>query len=126
MLARLFGVSKTSLHRDLYDVCDADVTWYILGQIMRWSGQVNVDEKWITIDGTWHVVLWAVDAVSGFPLLIDLSSTVDTVSWTVFFKRFSTLSRVPKVIRCDGSQALAAAREAVFPRVRDQLCTFHT
>jgi transposase-like protein len=32
---------------------------------------------------------------------------------------------VPKLIQCDGSQALAAARAEVFPGVRYQLCKFH-
>jgi len=125
MLSLLFGVSKTSIHRYIYDVCGDELTWQILGQIVRWSGQVSFDEKWVKIDGTWHFVLCAVDAVSGFPLLMDVYPTLDTVSWTVFFKRFHKLYGVPKLIQCDGSQALAAAREAVFSGVRYQLCKFH-
>lgn len=125
MLSLLFGVSKTSIHRYIYAVCGEDVTWQILGQIVRWSGQVSVDEKWIKIDGTWHFVLCAVDAVSGFPLLMDIYPTLDTVSWTVFLKRFRKIYGVPKLIQCDGSQTLAAAREVVFSHVRYQLCTFH-
>lgn len=125
ILALLFGVSKTSIHRYIYDVCGEDLTWQILRQIVRWSGQVSFDEKWIKIDGTWHFVLCAVDAVSGFPLLMDVYPTLDTVSWTLFFKRFRKLYGVPKLIQSDGSQALAAAREAVFPGVRFQLCKFH-
>ena len=42
-----------------------------------------------------------------------------------FLKRFKALYGLPKLIQCDGSQALAAARKAVFPGVRYQLCTFH-
>lgn len=125
MLSLLFGISKTSIHRYIYDVCGDDLTWQIVGQIVRWSGQVSVDEKWIKIDGVWHFVLCAVDAVSGFPLLMEVYPTLDTVSWTIFFKRFRTIYGVPKLIQCDGSQALAAAREAIFPRVRYQLCKFH-
>ena len=125
MLSLLFGVSKTSIHRYIYDVCGEDLTWHILGHIVRWSGQVSFDEKWITIDGTWHFVLCAVDAASGFPLLMEVYPTLDTVSWTVFFKRFRQLYGVPRLIQCDGSQALAAAREAVFSGVRYQLCKFH-
>ena len=125
MLALLFGVSKTSIHRYIYDVCGEELTWQILGQIVRWSGQVSFDEKWIKIDGAWHFVLCAVDTVTEFPLLMDIYPTLDQTSWTVFFKRFARLYGVPKLIRCDGSHALAAAREAVFPRVRYQLCKFH-
>ena len=108
MLSLLFGVSKTSIHRYIYAVCCEDVTWHILGHIARWSGQVSFDEKWIKIDGTWHFVLCAVDAVSGFPLLMEVYPTLDTVSWTVFFRRFRTLYGVPRLIQCDGAQALAA------------------
>ena len=125
MLALVFGVSKTSIHRYIYDVCGEELTWQILGQIVQWSGKVSFDEKWIKIDGVWHFVLCAVDAVSGFPLLMEVYPTLDRVSWTIFFKRFRTLYGVPKLIQRDGCQKLAAARKTVFPRVRYQLCTFH-
>jgi transposase-like protein len=125
MLALLFGVSKTSIHRYIYDVCGEELSWQILGQIVRWSGQVSFDEKWLKIDGTWHFGLCAVDAVSGFPLLLALYPMLNTVSWTVFFKRFRKIYGVPTLIQCDGSQALAAAREVVFLRGRYQLCKFH-
>jgi transposase-like protein len=125
MLALVFGVSKTSIHRYIYDVCGDDLSGQILGQIVRWSGQVSFDEKWIKIDGTWHFVLCAVDAVSGFPLLMSIYPNLDRINWTLFFKRFRKLYGVPKLIQSDGCQKLAAAREAVFPRVRYQLCKFH-
>lgn len=125
MLALLFGVSKTSIHRYIYDVCGSELTWQILGQIARWSGQVSFDEKWIKIDGVWHFVLCAVDAVSGFPLLISIYPRLNTISWTVFFTRFAKFYGIPKLIQSDGCQKLAAAREAVFPGVRYQLCKFH-
>jgi len=124
-LSLLFGVSKTSIHRYIYDVCGEDVTWQIVGQIVRWSGKVSFDEKWVKIDGTWHFVLGAVDSVTGFPLLIEIYSSLAAVSWTLFFKRFLKIYGAPKLIQCDGSQALALAREAVFPKVCYQLCTFH-
>ena len=66
------------------------------------------------------------DAESGFPLLIDLYPTCDTVSWVVFFSRFKAMYGMPTLIQCDGSQALAAARNMVFSGVRYQLCQFHT
>jgi transposase-like protein len=125
MLALLFGVSKTSIHNWIYTVCSAALYWEIIRNIVHWSGQVSFDEKWVKMNGVWHFVLCAVDAVSGFPLLIDLYPTLDTLSWTLFFERFTTLYGVPKLIQCDGSQSLAAARKAVFPGVRYQLCQFH-
>lgn len=125
MLSLLFGVGKTSIHNYIYDVCSEELDWQILSAIVCWSGQVSFDEKWLWIDGSWHFALCAVDSLTRFPLLIDLYPTLDSVNWTLFFKRFKALYGVPKLITCDGSQALAAARELVFQGVRYQLCKFH-
>ncbi len=125
VLALLFGVGKTSIHTWIYAVCGEEIEWQILREIVCWSGQVSFDEKWVKIKGQWYFVLCAVDAVSGFPLLIDLYPTLDTVSWTLFFKRFYALYGRPKLIQSDGARALAAAREIVFAGVRYQLCKFH-
>lgn len=125
ILALLLGVSTTSIHNWIYSICTEELDWHLLRDIARWSGQVSFDEKWIKIKGAWYFVLCAVDAVSGFPLLMDLYPTLDTVSWTLFFKRFKALYGLPKLIQSDGSKALAAGREAVFAGVRYQLCKFH-
>jgi transposase-like protein len=125
MLALLLGVSKTSVHNYIYAICCGELDGQILGQIVRWSGQVSVDEKWVKINGQWWFVLCAVDAVSGFPLFMSLYPTLDTVSWTLFFLRFQALYGLPTLIQCDGSQPLAVAREVVFAGVRYQLCKFH-
>jgi len=125
VLALLFGVSKTSIHTWIYAVCGEELEWHILGEIVRWSGQVSFDEKWVKIKGQWYFVLCAVDSVSGFPLLVDLYPTLDTGSWTLFFTRFQAVYGLPKRIQSDGSRALAAARQRVFPRVPYQLCKFH-
>jgi len=125
VLALLFGVGKTSIHAWIYAVCREEVEWQILREIVCWSGHVSVDEKWVKIKGQWYFVLCAVDSISGFPLLLDLYPTLDTVSWTLFFKRFDALYGRPKLIQADGSRALAAAREIVFAGVRYQLCKFH-
>jgi transposase-like protein len=125
MLALVLGTSRTSIHNWIYSICTDELDWHLIRDIVRWSGQVSFDEKWIKIKGTWYFVLCAVDARSGFPLLIELYPTLDTVSWTLFFKRFKALYGVPKLIQCDGSKALAAARAAVFAGVRYQLCKFH-
>jgi transposase-like protein len=125
VLALLFGVGKTSIHTWIYAVCGEEVEWQIVREIVCWSGQVSVDEKWVKIKGQWYFVLCAVDSVSGFPLLVDLYPTLDTVSWTLFFKRFHALYGRPRLIQSDGARALAAARELVFAGVRYQLCTFH-
>lgn len=125
LLAMLFGVSKTSIHNWLYTVCSEDLYWEIIHNIKQWSGKVSFDEKWIKIQGAWHFVLCAVDAVSGFPLLMEIYPTLDTDNWTLFFKRFKALYGKPKLIQSDGSQPLAAARKLVFSKVRYQLCKFH-
>jgi transposase-like protein len=125
MLALLLGVSTPSIHNWIYSICTEELDWHLIRDIRRWSGQVRFDEKWIKIKGRWYFVLCAVDSVSGFPLLMDLYPTLDTVSWTLFFKRFNALYGVPTLIQCDGSKALAAGRERVFAGVRYQLCKFH-
>jgi transposase-like protein len=125
MVAMLFNVSKTSIHNWIYSVCSEELYWDIVGNIAQWSGQVSFDEKWVKIKGIWHFVLCAVDKVSGFPLLMEIHSRLDKVSWTLFFKRFKVHYGKPKLIQSDGSQSLAAAREIVFPGVRYQLCKFH-
>ncbi|NTW17535.1 MAG: hypothetical protein HGA41_08810 [Syntrophaceae bacterium] len=125
LLSLLFGVGKTSIHHWIYEVCGDELDWQILAEIVWWSGKVSFDEKWVKLKGQWYFVLCAVDAVSGFPLLLDLYPTLDTVSWTLFFKRFKALYGVPKLLQCDGAQTLAAARAVVFPGVRYQLCKFH-
>jgi len=125
MLSLLCGVGKTSIHNYIYAVCPEELEWQILMSIVCWSGKVSFDEKWLWIDGSWHFALCAVDSVTGFPLLIELYPTLDSVNWTLFFKRFKSLYGVPKLIISDGSQSLAIARELVFQGVRYQLCKFH-
>jgi transposase-like protein len=125
MLALVLGVSPTSIHNWIYSLCSEELAWHLIRDIARWSGQVSFDEKWLKIKGTWYFVLCAVDSVSGFPLLMDLYPTLDTGSWTLFFKRFRALYGLPRLIQCDGSHALAAGRKTVFAGVRYQLCKFH-
>jgi hypothetical protein len=125
VLSLLCGVSKTSIHHWIYDVCTEELDWQILAAIICWSGQVSFDEKWLWIDESWHFALCAVDSVTGFPLLIELYPSLDSVNWTLFFRHFRALYGVPKLMTSDGSQCLAAAREVVFQGVRYQLCKFH-
>jgi transposase-like protein len=125
VLALLCGVGKTTIHNWIYEVCGEEVEWRILREILWWSGHVSFDEKWVKINGQWAFVLCAVDALSGFPLLIALYPTLDTLSWTLFCLRFAAIYGKPTLIQCDGSHALAAARKTVFPHVRYQLCKFH-
>lgn len=125
VLGLLMGVSKTSIHDWIAGVCTEEFDWQILREMTCWSGKVSFDEKWVKIKGEWYFVLCAVDSVSGFPLLLALYPTLDTVSWVLFFRRFRALYGRPTLIQSDGSHALAAAREIVFAGVRWQLCKFH-
>jgi len=125
VLSLLCGVSKTSVHNWIYDVCTEDLDWQILAAIICWSGRVSVDEKWLWIDGSWHFALCAVDSVTGFPLLIELYPTLNSGNWALFFRHFRALYGVPKLMTSDGSQSLAIARELVFKGVRYQLWKFH-
>lgn len=125
VLALLMGVSQSSIHYWIAGVCTEEFEWQMLCEITCWSGKICFDEKWVKIQGEWYFVLCAVDSVSGFPLLVALYPTLDTVSWVLFFKRFRALYGRPTLIQSDGSHAVAAAREIVFAGVQYQLCTFH-
>ncbi len=125
ILAQLLGVGKTSIHTMIRGICDREVEWRVLREIVRWSGTVSFDEKWIKIAGEWWFVLCAVDGKTGFPLLLALYPALDAVSWTLFFQRFKALYGKPTLILSDGSRALAAARKLVFSGVRYQFCKFH-
>ena len=126
ILALLFGVSQTTVHNSMYDVCTEGLEIGILDSITHWSGHVSVDEKWIKINGVWHFMFSAVDAVSGFPLLMGIYSNLDEIRWRVFFLKFKAMYGVPRLILSDGSVSLLAAKANVFAHVRHQLCKFHT
>ena len=125
VLALLCDVSKTSIHNWIYEVASEQLEQTILLAITCWSGMVSFDEKWLWINEQWMFALCAVDARTGFPLLIALYPTLDAVCWRVFFERFKALYGRPHQILCDGSGALAAARRIVFRGVPYQLCKFH-
>jgi len=125
VLALLFGVSKGSVHNWIYKLCTVGLENEIICAIRYWSGGISVDEKWVKIKGIWYYVLCAVDAVSGFPLLMRLHGSIDSLSWEVFFREFKILYGTPKMIQSDGSRSLLVAKEKEFRGVRHQLCKFH-
>ncbi len=125
IIAILFGVCKTTIHNWLYRLCSINMEQLLLSKIKNWSGKICVDEKWVKIKGDWNYILSAVDQVTGFPLLIELHSTIDTDSWKVFFKKFNTIYGKPTLIISDGSRSLKAGKAFVFPKVCHQLCNFH-
>ena len=93
MLLLLFGVGKTSIHNAMYAVCSEELEWQILRAIVCWSGTVSVDEKWLWIDERWHFALCAVDSVTGVPLLMTVSPTLDSVKQPTITFRPSSLAR---------------------------------
>lgn len=125
VLGLLFGASKSSIHNWVYGVCTLGFEQALLGAIQYWSGKVSFDEKWIRINGVWHFILAAVDALTGFPLLMSLHTTIDTQSWEVFFCRFRAVYGKPSLIQSDGSKSLLAAKKKVFSGVVHQLCMVH-
>ncbi len=125
MLSMLFGVCPSTIHNWIYALCTQDMENWMKRAITHWSGRISVDEKYIKISGVWYYVLSAVDAQTGFPLLICLHPSLDTVSWQVFFAKFKLLYGVPAEVVSDGSWSLLAGLRLVFPKVRHQLCKFH-
>jgi len=125
VLSLLFGACKSSIHNWIYRICSVELEHRILCSIQYWSGKISVDEKWIKINRKWHFGLCAVDALSGFPLLMKLHPSIDTTSWEVFFKQFKVIYGKPELIMSDGSKSLRKAKEKVFPGVKHQLCKFH-
>ena len=125
VLAMLFFVSKSTIHHWIYSFATSGLEEKILDSIDYWSGQIAVDEKWIKIDGAWWYVFSAVDAVTGFPLLIRLYPHDNALSWQLFFTQFKALYGIPLLIISDGSSSLAAGKKKVFLKVKHQLCKFH-
>ena len=125
VLSLLLGVGKTTIHHWIYQICTLELETMILDSIRYWSGQINADEKWIKINGVWYFLLHIVDAATGFPLLMQLYPTLDATSWKVFFARFKSIYGTPKRLISDGSKSLQAGKNAIFPNVVHQLCTFH-
>jgi transposase-like protein len=125
IIAILFGVSKSTIHYWTHTLCSSALEDEILLAIKSWSGQVSFDEKWIWINGSWWFVLSAVDAITGFPLLINIYPSLDSISWSLFFKKFKSLYGVPSLIISDGCQKILFAKNFIFPHVRHQLCKFH-
>lgn len=123
VLTILFGVSKGTIHNWFHTLTGLKAL--MLKSIVRWSGVVSIDEKWLKINGKWHYVLSVVDNVTGFPLFFTLATNLNADTWELFLRRFYQLYGKPDLIITDGSNSLAKARKKVFPGVSFQLCKFH-
>lgn len=120
----------------LLDVCKGTVSnlWHkiselqslILNSIVKWSGKISIDEKFIRInDKAWYVIS-IVDHVTHLPLYVDVFPNVRKESYEACIRMFKlSYKKDPTLIVSDGSKALAAARMVVFPHVHFQYCKFH-
>jgi transposase-like protein len=97
----------------------------LLSSISNYSGKICVDEKYVKLEGVWRYVFSAVDAVTGFPLLVEYFPTKTAQSWQLFFTMFKKHYPPPSLIISDGCLALNAGRIAIFPNVPHQYCKFH-
>ncbi|MCD4817069.1 MAG: transposase [Candidatus Cloacimonetes bacterium] len=122
-LSILLGVSKATIHNLFYSL--PDLGNLIRGSIVKWSGTISIDEKWIWIGNKWFYALTIVDNETGFPLYIKLFPTITSESWQIFMRGFKSIYGNPVLIISDGSKALAKARNIVFANVPYQLCKFH-
>ncbi|MDQ1327784.1 MAG: hypothetical protein QG641_1067 [Candidatus Poribacteria bacterium] len=123
-IALLLNTCKATVSNLWHEI--GDLQSLILNSIAKWSGKVSIDEKYVKIRGISHYVISIVDFVTGIPLFLDLYPDKKKESYEACFRTFKQLYRKnPTLVVSDGSKALAAAREIVFPKVHFQLCKFH-
>ena len=123
-IALLLNTCKATVSNLWHEI--VDLQSLILNSIAKWSGKVSIDEKYVKIKGIPHYVISIVDFVTGIPLFLDLYPDTKKTSYEACFRTFKHIyRRNPTLIVSDGSKALTAARETVFPKVHFQLCKFH-
>ncbi|MDX9977688.1 MAG: transposase [Candidatus Cloacimonadales bacterium] len=123
IIGLLFNLSKSTVSNMMHEIKDLNLM--IIKSINKWSGKISIDEKYIKINSVPHYVITIVDFVTGLPLYIHLYKNTSKSSYEHCFAMFKQLYGIPKLIVSDGSIALKAGREAVFPQVHYQLCKFH-
>lgn len=123
-IALLLNVSKGTVSNWFHEI--QDLQSMIHNSISKWSGKISIDEKFVRINGVPYYYITIVDFVTGIPLHIQLAPNTKKESYEACFRTFKLLYKIdPTLIVSDGSKALAAARQAVFPKVHYQLCKFH-
>ncbi len=123
IIGLLFNLSKSTVSNMMHEISDLNLM--IIKSISKWSGKISIDEKYIKINSVPHYVISIVDFVTGLPLYMNLYSNTSKTSYEHCFKMFKHFYGTPSLIVSDGSIALKAGREAVFPKVHFQLCKFH-
>jgi transposase-like protein len=119
----LFGFSKSYINKLVYKI--PSIVQLLLSSIVRYSGIVCIDEKYVKLNGKFHFIFTIVDAVTGVPLLSQYFAEKTTESWQAFFTVFKLHYGKPDLIVSDGCLALAGGRKLVFPNVPFQYCKFH-
>lgn len=123
IIAILLNVSKSTVSNLMHELSDLNLM--IIKSIDKWSGKIGIDEKYFKINGIPHYVITIVDFITGIPLYMNVYKDVKMESFTECFLMFKHFYGTPRLIVSDGSLALKAAREKVFPKVHYQLCKFH-
>lgn len=123
-IATLLNTCKSNVSALWHEI--EDFHSLMVNSIERWSGKIAIDEKYLKIKGDAYYIISIVDFVTGLPLFLDLYPDTKRESYEACFRTFKQIYRKsPKMIVSDGSKALAAAREKVFPNVHYQFCKFH-
>lgn len=84
-----------------------------------------VDEKWLTIQKTWHDWFVAVDEATGLPVAMALLKTRMTWACCWFLLTGKHLGLRPLAIITDGLAGYVSRIRVVFPSARHLLCLFH-
>jgi len=123
-IATLLNTCKSNVSTIWHEI--RDFHSLIINSIERWSGKISIDEKYLKIKGKVYYIISIVDFVTGLPLFLDLYPDTKKESYEACLMTFMQIFRkTPTLIVSDGSKALFAAREKVFPNVHYQLCKFH-
>lgn len=122
-IALLFNISKSTVSNMMHEISDLNLL--IIKSVSQCSGKISIDEKYLKINSVPHYVITIVDFVTGLPLYMDVYKDTGKSSYRHCFMMFKHFYGIPKLIVSDGSLALKAGREAVFPGVHFQLCKFH-
>jgi transposase-like protein len=118
------GVDKSTVCRWFSQL--APVCWgWVQAQKVAFSGQAEVDEKWVFLAGVWWYLFAAVDSVTGYPLHVVLYPSNSGFYCKLFLLELKRKGYIPKVIVTDGWDAYVGAIAEVFPKAEHLLCRFH-
>jgi len=118
------GVDAATVCRWMVPLSAYGLTW-LQQQQLKFSGQVAVDEKHLTIGGvTWYLFV-AVDCITRCPLHIALYPSNSEGYCRTFLLELKAKGYTPYVIVTDGWDSYIKAIEKAFPHAKHELCRFH-